>query len=189
MAHLQFYKDDLRSQLREEYGKVTYSYTCFLKYVQILEKREKAVDIIQIILSALSTVGLISILNLDNFWVKLLSAIVSSILLALTLYTNRFRLSDDIRSYTQGSDDYWKIRADYLSLLTDMDELDAAEIVKRRDALIERTDETNRKYPKTNEKVYRKAQKALKNEEEQFFSDEELDMMLPKHLRLLPRKK
>lgn len=179
------YREDLCSQLREEYGKVTYSYTCFLKYVQILKRIEKVIDIIQIILSAISTVGLVSMLNINYLWVKLTSTGVSAVLLALTLYSNRFRLSDDIRSYTRGADDYWKIRADYISLLTDMENLDIAEIIKRRDALIERTDEANRKYPKTNMKVYREAQKALKKEEEQFFSDRELDMMLPKHLRKL----
>ena len=108
---------------------------------------------------------------------------VSAILLAITLYTNRFRLSDDIRSYTQGSDELWKIRADYVSLLTDMDQLCTDQIVKLRDELLERTDAAYRKYPKTSEKSYKKAQKALKNKEEQFFSDVELDLMLPKHLR------
>lgn len=183
MARLYSYKDDLRSQLRDEYGKVTYTYTSFLKYVQILKRKENTTDIIQIILSAISTVGLVSMLNIDYLWVKLTSTGVSAVLLALTLYSNRFRLSDDIRLYTHGADDYWKIRADYISLLTDMEDLDIAEIIKRRDELIERTDEANRKYPKTNKRAYRKAQKALKKEEEQFFSDSELDMMLPQHLR------
>lgn len=184
MARLHSYRDDLRSQLRDDYGKVTYTYTSVLKYVQILKRKEKIINVTQIVLSAVSTVGLVSMLNVDYFWVKLTSTCVSAFLLALTLYTNRFRLSDDIRLYTHGSDDYWKIRTEYISLLTDMEDLDTTEIIKRRDALIERTDEANRKYPKTNKRSYRQAQKALKKEEEQFFSDTELDMMLPKHLRI-----
>ncbi|ENZ6560176.1 MULTISPECIES: hypothetical protein [Enterococcus] len=36
---------------------------------------------------------------------------------------------------------------------------------------------------KTNSKSYESAQKALKSEEEQFFTEEELDKMLPEHLR------
>lgn len=177
------YKAKLLAQLREEYGKVTYTYTCFNKSIQILKNRDKIINIVQIILSALSTVGLVSLLNIDCFWVKFLSTLVSAILLAITLYTNRFRLSDDIRSYTQGSDELWKIRADYISLLTDIDQLCTDQIVKLRDELIERTDAAYRKYPKTSEKSYKKAQKALKSKEEQFFSDVELDIMLPKHLR------
>lgn len=183
------YKAKLQAQLREEYGKVTYTYTCFTKSIQILKNRDKAINIVQIILSALSTVGFVSLWNTDCFWVKFTSTVVSAVLLALTLYTNRFRLSDDIRSFTQGSDELWKIRADYISLLTDMEQLSNEEIVKRRDELIERTDGANRKYPKTSAKSYKKAQKALKSEEEQFFSDDELDMMLPKHLRILQSKR
>lgn len=137
----------------------------------------------QIVLSALSTVGFVSLWNIDCFWVKFTSTLVSAILLAITLYTNRFRLSDDIRSYTQGSDELWKIRADYVSLLTDMDQLCTDQIVKLRDELIERTDAAYRKYPKASVKSYKIAKKALKNEEEQFFTDDELDRMLPKYLR------
>ena len=82
-----------------------------------------------------------------------------------------------------------KIRVDYISLLTDIEQLENKVIARKRDELLERTDAANRKYPKANNRSYRKAQKALKKKEEQFFSDEELDMMLPKHLRLLPSKK
>lgn len=177
------YKVKLQAQLREEYGKVTYTYTCFNKSVQMLKNRDNVINIVQIILSALSTVGLLSLWNIDRFWVKFISTLVSAILLSITLYTNRFRLSDDIRSFTQGSDELWKIRADYISLLTDLEQLSNDDIVKRRDELIERTAVANRKYPKTTTRSYKKAQKALKSKEEQFFSDVELDIMLPKHLR------
>ena len=66
--------------------------------------------------------------------------------------------------------------------------MDNKTIAQKRDELLERTDAANRKYPKANNRSYRKAQKALKKKEEQFFSDEELDMMLPKHLRILQSK-
>lgn len=183
------YKEKLQAQLRNDYGKVTYTYTSYNKYIQILKKRDKVINVLQIILLAISTVGLVSILSIDSFCVKLISAIFSAISLGLTLYTNQFRLNDDMRSFTQGSDELWKIRADYISLLTDIEQLENKVIARKRDELLERTDAANRKYPKANNRSYRKAQKALKKKEEQFFSDEELDMMLPKHLRLLPSKK
>ena len=178
------YKEALRIQLRDEYGKVTYTYTCFNKYVQILKKRENIIKITQIVLSSISTVGLISILSIDCLGLKICSTIISAILLCLTLYTNQFRLSDDIRQFTQGADELWKIRETYISLLTDLCQLDVNEIVKQRDILIDKTDEIYRKYPKTNSNSYKQAQKALKEDEEQFFSDAELDLMLPKHLRI-----
>ena len=183
------YKAKLQAQLRDDYGKVTYTYTCYIKYVELLKKRSKVINLTQIALSAISTVGLVSMLSIDIFLIKLISSVVSAALLAMTLYTNRFRLNDDIRSFTQGSDELWKIRADYISLLTDMEQLDNKTIAQKRDELLERTDAANRKYPKANNRSYRKAQKALKKKEEQFFSDEELDMMLPKHLRILQSKK
>lgn len=46
-----------------------------------------------------------------------------------------------------------------------------------------KTHEAYKNAPKTNSKSYESAQKALKSEEEQFFTEEELDKMLPEHLR------
>lgn len=179
------YKAKLLAQLRDDYGKATYTYTCFIKYAEQLKNRETTIDVVQIILSSITTVGLVSILSVDHCCLKLISAFFSAASLALTLYSNRFRLSDDIRLFTQGSDELWKIRAEYISLLTDMEQLDNKTIAHKRDELLERTDAVYRKYPKTNSKIYKKAQDALKKKEEQFFSDQELDMMFPKHLRVL----
>lgn len=42
------------------------------------------------------------------------------------------------------------IRADYISLLTDIEQLENKVIARKRDELLERTDAANRKYPKAN---------------------------------------
>ena len=72
---------------------------------------------------------------------------------------------------------------DYLSLLTDFGELTDSEIAAKRDVLINRCAEIYAAMPATDSKSYSEAQQALKSNEEQFFTQEELNKMLPQHLR------
>lgn len=177
------YKKDLEHQLRDAYGKVVYTYTCFLKQMCRLKKRECHIKMVQIVISAFSTVGVFSVIFVDAFWLKGLSAIFSVVLLCITLYFKDFHLSEDIRQFIMGADELWSVREDYISLLTDINQMSDEEVARLRNSLKERTLEIYKKYPKTDGKSYAEAQKALKEKEEQFFSDEEIDMMLPKHLR------
>ncbi|ECV6997097.1 hypothetical protein F3N45_15760, partial [Listeria monocytogenes] len=61
--------------------------------------------------------------------------------------------------------------------------LSIKEIVVTRDILREETYIIYSESPKTDKKSYSESQKALKNEEEQFFTEVELDKMLPLQLR------
>ena len=75
------------------------------------------------------------------------------------------------------------IKNEYLSLLTDFDMLSMEDIRKIRDDLLQKTSNIYKNELDTDEKAYNEAQKALKDDEEQFFTQEELNKMLPKHLR------
>ena len=54
---------------------------------------------------------------------------------------------------------------------------------EKRDELQLKTHEVYQNAPKTDNRSYSEAQKALKSDEEQFFTTDELDRLLPSHLR------
>ena len=60
---------------------------------------------------------------------------------------------------------------------------DMDEIMEKRDELQNRTAEVYSNSPRTDSKSYKEAQKALKTEEEQTFSEKEIDVMLPNSIR------
>jgi hypothetical protein len=66
--------------------------------------------------------------------------------------------------------------------------LDVDKIMNKRDELQERTAEVYASSPRTDVKSYKAAQRALKTEEEQTFSEEEIDVMLPNSIRRCNRK-
>lgn len=179
----QSHKEALEIQIREAYGRLVYTYTTHLKQAEQLTIKNQGIKHWQIILSAVTTGGILTAVISDQTVLSWISAIVSTVLLGLNLYIKDFNLADEIRRHYSTSDDLWIIREKYVSLLTDFDTLCEQEIVNIRDKLQEQTAEIYKSAPKTNTKSYMAAQKALKEAEEQFFRSSEIDQILPEHLR------
>jgi hypothetical protein len=176
-------KSKLESQLKEAYGKVTYSYTTHLKQTSDIDKQQKNLKNGQIVLSAVSTSGILTTILLDQIWLKIISGVLSLISLGIKLYYQEYNLTNESNLHRIASDKLWFIREEYVSLLTDMKDMDLQTIRLKRDELQWQTYTVYMEAPKTNAKSYKKAQKALQSEEEQFFTSEEIDQLLPEHLR------
>ena len=173
----------LESQIRDAFGRVVYTQTCHDKIIHRLIKRDKNIRLWQIILSAITTSGFIASIFSDNVWASIIGAIISLTLLMLNMYIKNNNLLNQIKAHQNASSLLWKIREEYVSLLTDFDILDSHEIMMKRDDLQNRTFEIYNQSPRTDPKSYKEAQKALKTEEEQTFSDLEIDVMLPNSIR------
>lgn len=178
----------LESQIREAYGRVTYSQTCHDKFINQTVKLDNNIKIWQIVLSGVTTSGFVMSIFSNNNIANILGAIVSLALLILNTYIKNFDLSGIAQEHKKTSDLLWKIREEYVSLLIDFEMLEADEIIKKRDELQERTWEVYSNSPRTNAKSYKAAQKALKSEEEQTFSEDEIDIMLPNSIRRCNRR-
>ena len=173
----------LESQIREAYGRVTYTQTCHDKFINKVISLNDQIKIWQIILSAITTSGFIVAIFSDNKVASILGALVSLVLLILNTYTKNFNLIESAQEHKSASDLLWKIREEYVSLLTDFEILEIEEIMRKRDELQERTATEYSNSPRTDAKSYAAAQKSLKCEEEQTFSDEEIDIILPNSIR------
>lgn len=177
------YKLALECQIRVAYGKVVYSQTCHHKMAERLYKYNRIWKWVQLILSTITSCSIISILFYDVFYSKIISTVLSAVLTGINLYLKNFNLSEDAKEHQKAAHELWKVREEYISLLTDLEQLDKSEIVEKRDKLQNSTYEIYKNAPKTDSKSYKQAQQALKNEEEQTFSENELDIMLPTSLR------
>lgn len=151
-------------------------------------KLEDRIKVAQIVLSAITTSGFVVAIFSDDNNASILGAIVSLALLILNTYIKNFDLSGIAQEHKKASDLLWKIREEYVSLLTDFEMLDSNNIRNKRDELQERTSEVYSNSPRTDAKSYTAAQKALKTEEEQTFSEAEIDIMLPNSIRRCNRQ-
>ncbi len=179
----QVHREGLKIQIKEAYGRVVYTYTAHWKMVDALTTKNRRIKYVQIMLSAISTGGFIGSIITNETALTCIGGIFSTLLLALNLYFKDFNLNADITKHSAAANALWSIREAYVSLLTDFPNMTNAEICARRDELQSMTAEVYKAAPKTDSKSYSVAQKSLKIEEEQFFSESELDMMFPPHLR------
>ncbi|HAT4122849.1 TPA: SLATT domain-containing protein [Clostridium perfringens] len=178
--HSQGYK--FESQIREAYGKVTYTQTCHDKIIARLNKYNDWIQIIQIVLSALTTGSFLAIIFGEGK-AATFGAIISVLLFILNTLAKNFDFVEKANRHQEAADLLWKIREEYISLLTDFELLNIEEIMEKRNELQDRTFEVYSNSLRTDKKSYREAQKALKTEEEQTFSEKEIDVMLPPGIR------
>lgn len=175
----------LEDQIRECYGRVVYSHKTHEKCADILLARLSNIKLLQIVLSAISTVGFISIIFGTGQAGAIAGGCVSALLLVINGYTKDYDLGQIAQKHRRTATDLWLIREKYLSLLTDMrsEGYREGDVIEKRDELIEELHTLYSGAPSTNFKAYRRAQKALKDLEDMTFSDDEIDAFLPNSLK------
>lgn len=175
----------LESQIRECFGRLVWTHTTHQKCIDILEKKEKKIKVVQIILNTISATGLITYIFNNQNWIPPISAVLTTIALAMDIYCLNYDIGKEKELHINLVNKLWNIREKYFSLLTDIKirKLDINEIISKRDKLQEELNEAYKTGIRTNSKAYNMATKALKRNEEMTLHDEEIDMFLPKELR------
>lgn len=175
----------LESQIRQCFGRVVYRHETHEKCAGICMKSYKRLKDWQIVLSAATTTVILTDIIGTSKVFKIIAMILSIILLGIILYSKEFSLGEVSERHLYIAKKLWDQRECYLSLLTDLKigYLEIQEIQMKRDMLQEKMMEIYSEAPKTDIRIYNKARKSLKEIEEPVFSDEEIDKLLPKHLR------
>jgi hypothetical protein len=175
----------LESQLRENYGKITYSHKTQEKCADILTCRNIRLRNIQIILSALITTGLLVRIFKGAEWPLIISTILSAIQFGLVSFLREYNLGETIQKHATAALELWDIRERYLSLLTDLrsKSITISETQKRRDEMQEKLTKIYKGSPRTFSKAYNEAREALQINQELSFSDDEINKLLPANLR------
>ncbi len=129
----------LRDEVREA-SKVQWALYCKLN------KKAQTFKILDIILTAVSSVGIISFFFHGNLQINIITSFITLSSLSLNLYTSNFRDDENKTVHLDASGELWAVEKGFESLLTDFDSLEIDEIRTKRDALIEETDKINREY-------------------------------------------
>lgn len=174
----------LESQLREMYGRAAYTHKTHQKMADNYVTRYKRIKVVEIALSAATASSLLLAIFGDKPAGTIVGAVLSTILLGFTLYFKEASLGEQAQKHTEVGAKLWGVREALLSLLVDMrDGRPHDEVRRQRDKLNAELESIYKAAPRTNATAYAAAQNALKHSEELFFSDDELNKMLPKQLR------
>jgi hypothetical protein len=175
----------LEGQLRECYGRVVYSHKTHELCSDILLGKLSSIKLWQIVLSAVTTCGFITVFFGYGTVGISVGVLASTVLLILNTYTKDYDLGELAQKHKQAAIEIWHIREKYLSLITDlaMAERPLAEITQERDTLLGDLNSVYSGAPSTNHKAYRKAQKALQKDDDMTFTATEIDAFLPDELK------
>ena len=177
------YEKNVYNQIEEAFGKVVYTYTTHIIQAKRIQKINRRLKWVQIILSAVSAGGFLGTIVTDTTALAWIGGLCSTILLVLTSYFKDMDLTEKQNQHLDISNQLWLLREDYLSLLIDFPVLDITIVVEKRELLKERASKIYAEAPITDEKSYKLAQQALQKRESQYFTRNELNMILPQNLR------
>ena len=177
--------ETLEGQIRECFARVVYSHKTHEKNGDICASTLTRYKLIQIALAAITTSGTLAILFSDQFWLKLITAMVSFVSLFVTGYMKGFDPGAAAQKHRNTAADLWAIRESYLSLLTDLSDgaitQDTAR--ERRDTLQNALAAIYKSAPGTTPRAYGKAQEGLQKLEDYTFNPGEIDKFLPPLLK------
>ena len=175
----------LESEIRDAFGRAAYTHKTQEKAADILSERQSRLKLVQIVLLAISTGGVISVTFGQGEIGAIISSVCAAFLLALNLYLKEHDLVEQVHRHKNAANEILRIRDRYRSLLTDLKVCNRSmeSYQEYRDKLIEEAQSIYAAAPKTDEKAYERARKALKENEELTFSGHEIDELLPENLR------
>lgn len=168
----------VREQVKGQYEKLEYTYVAQQKEIFLLNLYNRTIKIVQIVLTAASTVGFFS----SNI---LAGGVFSALALALTLASYEFKPESSIPSRQKMVDQLWPIVQDYESLIVDsIDESLSLNVLQaKRDALVRRTSSIYNGAPRTGKIAYDLANKAISEKEEQTVKAGEVENKFSDYLK------
>lgn len=151
------------------------------KQADIYLSRYNCLEFLRILLAALTSSGIFAVVFIDNFWLKLVTAIVSAISLFITTYFKSYDLKNLQKQHKKSALEWLELREDIMTVLCDisLNKYDEADLVTKRDGFIKRKIEIAKSSLDCQNKAVKGASDDLKIRGDNTYSDEEIDGFLP----------
>lgn len=175
----------LESQIRQIFASVVWTHKIQEKQSDIYRRRYRALETIKILVSSITSAGIISIIFVDEFWLKLVTAIISMISIFINTYYKTFDLTSIANEHKQTALKMLKLREKLICLLTGIriQQLNENEIIIKRNKILDELMNAHDNARDANSDAVDKASKHLKEKGDLSYSDEEIDSFLPSYLK------
>lgn len=175
-------REVLEDNVRHSFMSVVWSHKIQEKEADIISKQFKLYEIIRILCTSLTSVGLISLIFVDQFWIKLISTIVSFLSTFISLFFKSFDLQNSSSVHKKTALDLLVVRDKLRFLLLEVriNNTSINELLKKYEAIQNELAEVYKNAPNTTDKAVRRASDALKITKDNEFSEAEIDNNLPR---------
>ena len=174
----------LLNTVKQTYASVVWTHKIQEKQADIIATRYKVFETIASIAEALTTAGIMATIFEDALWVKVCSAVLSFVSLAISAYFKSFDLQTIAKSHKEAANGFLLVRDDLLVIISDIFRKKDLSAIDENYAKVRKT--LNKLYttaPQTTNKAVEIATKALGADKEYTFSAKEINRFLPDALR------
>jgi hypothetical protein len=174
----------LEDLVRESYATIVWTHKVHEKQADICLSKYRSLETIRVIVSSIASAGVISLLFVDEFWIKLISALLSSVTVIISALFKSFNSQELSATHKKAAVTMLRLRDNYKHLLL---------CIRIADKSYEELDEIFLSLEKEKHCIYKDlpmtsnnavilAEKALKINKDNSFSDEEINAYLPESL-------
>ena len=175
----------VESEIEQSFGRTVFNHKIHEKQAEIYQKYTTICEIITITLASLTSSGLIAILFADEFWLKLVSAIVSLLSTGFNLYMQKFNYGALQKENKICAYKWLSLRQEYTLLLTDIRAgvLTDEQIIVRRNELNAIYQENATISPQTTDSAYKKVKNSFDIRNDNFIPVDSINSYLPSEIR------
>lgn len=175
----------LLSSIRKTYASVVWSHKIQEKQAEIYDAQYACLEKLNIGAASLTSAGIIALIFTDQLWIKIGSALLSFITLFVSAFFKSFELPQIGKRNKETANKLISVR-DELELLILKLKTEAAstpDILAKYEELVKKADEIYLAAPNTTPKAVERARQALKIQNDNTYTDDEIDSLLPAELR------
>lgn len=177
--------DTLEDNVRNTFMSVVWTHKIQEKQADIYSSQYKILETIRLFLSAFTSVGLVALLFSNQTIIKIISATISFGLTFLNAYFKSFNMHSQINAHKSTANKLLSIRDQLRLLLLNIivENKPVESIIQRYEVLVDELNEIYMDAPQTTDAAVDEATRALNVKKDNNFTDEEIDLNLPKSLR------
>lgn len=151
------------------------------KQADIYLKRNNIMENLRIVLSAITTSGICAVIFINEYWLKIITAIFSIVSLFINSYFKVYDLKSLQKKHKKSAIDLLELRDELIAVLCDikLGKYDEDSIIRKRDEILKKQINIYKECLDASGKAVDMASNALKIKGDNTYSDSEIDSFLP----------
>ncbi|MBR6688584.1 MAG: SLATT domain-containing protein [Clostridia bacterium] len=175
----------IESEIRQIFASVVWNHKIHEKQCDINSKHYNFLEFVRLLSSVITTSGLLTCIFIDEFYVKLVTTIVSAISMFVTAFCKTYNIKDTMQEHKVIALEFLQLKNEIISILSEIKikRIDEERAIEKRNKVLDKYHTLCKKSLNTTDKAVKLASKALKEQRDNTFDDKEIDSYLPIELR------
>lgn len=175
----------IESEIRQIFATIVWNHKIHEKQCDINSFWYTLLEFFKIFSSTITTSGLLACFFVDDVKLKIATTIFSAICLFITSFYKTYNLKESKDSHKKSALEFLELKNETICILSDMKikHIDIEEAICKRNQILSKYHSICKESLNTSDKAVKKASKALKLQQDNTFSNKEINSYLPIELR------